>query len=831
MSFHPVPVFPMKQFLAIPLFIISYFVNAQNICIDSSIHERYSTLLPLSDSVMLHKQIKTIDGGVITIGHLKAITANGNAIVFRTNKNGAIEWAKRIASNPFSGYIALETIEEAHNGNIHIIAKYNNGTYDGRPPFHLLILSPNGDVINQKRFGFTNSPTLNNKVVRTSLILKKGTDSLLYLLSGQINAFTENQLFLVTADNSGVIGSSTIINAQPSGGWNYPVFRNGKLSGSLLTLYGSSGFIGQCVSGSSNGLAFFALKIDIESRSVLFKKAYCAPTNSTMTAAYQTPRDFFSTEAYDNTFFQSNGDIVMTKAYNGIDSNSSGITNKLFSISTFDSSFNHLHSEYVITGNIMREKTIQELFIDSIGIRHFNFYDYKTKNIYYALADSTNILFLQKKFPLPSSKQYTDFTRNSIADNKHLVNFTILSYDNSSTHIDKFKILADDTSQICFGVDTAFLNFIPAQVSTINWQSQFWGEDGVLEEQPINFFSVGYPLQRTIICNIVSRCDSIKIIAPDTICNISQPVIITAYKNPLCKGKVLFTFDTTQVQAYLQVNDTTLSLTFNKNSKVKIFAQPSTCDKLKDSAEIIVNVPLPPIDLGSDIIYCPGKTYLLNASNPNFKTYKWQDGSTDSFFLATSSGKYFVTATDYCNKDYSDTIQITFTDFGINLGKDTSVCKSESMILSVPAGYLSYNWTPLDNVTHLAPHKIEINPEIKTSYSVETEVYRGCKLSDTININVEICPQFIYFPTGFTPNKDGLNDTFKPLTGGALTKYELQIYNRWGQLIFKSTNKTSGWDGNFKGQLQDNGVFVWQCKFQFYGKPEKLIKGTFMLIR
>src|SRR5690606_12800017 len=145
--------------------------------------------------------------------------------------------------------------------------------------------------------------------------------------------------------------------------------------------------------------------------------------------------------------------------------------------STFDSSFNHLHSEYVITGNIMRDKTIQELFIDSIGVRHFNFYDYKSKNIYYALADSTNTLFLQKKYPLASSKQYIDFTRNNITDNKYLINLSILSYENNSTNIDKFKILANDTSQICFGADTAFLNFIPAQVSPINWQGQFWSED------------------------------------------------------------------------------------------------------------------------------------------------------------------------------------------------------------------------------------------------------------------------------------------------------------------------------------------------------------------
>ncbi|MBS1669540.1 MAG: gliding motility-associated C-terminal domain-containing protein [Bacteroidetes bacterium] len=817
----------MKRYLTILLLIISTFAVAQNICVDSSIHERYSTQLPLSDSLMFHKQTKTFDGGTFTIGHIKATKANGDAIVIRTNKYGTMEWSKRIASNPFSGYIAIETVEEAHNGNIHIIAKFNNGTYDGRPPFHLLVLSPNGDVIGQKRFGFTNSPNLNNKSVRASLILRKGTDSLLYILSGQVNAFTENQVFLVTADNSGIIGPSVIINAQPSGGWDFPVFRYGTLDGGQLTLYGSSGFIGQC----ANRPAFFSITIDMGNKSVLSNKAYCAPENSALSAGYQAPRDFFSTEAYDKTFIQPNGNIVMARAYNGVVPDPSGMTNKLFSISTFDPSFNHLHSEYVATGDMMRDKTVQEIFVDSAGTSHFSFYDFKNRTIYYALAGPSNTFFLQKKIPLPSSKQYTDFTRNSIADNRYLVNFTVLSYDNSSTHIDRFRVLANDTSQVCFGTDTAFLSFTPAQVSAIDWQSQFWGEDGALEEQPLNFFSVDYPLLRTIICKIVSRCDSIKINAPDTICNMSQPVLVTAYKNPLCKGKVVFTFDTALVRSYQQINDTTLSLTFNKSGKLKIFAQPSACDRLKDSAEIMVYAPVPLIDLGSDAIYCPGRTYLLDASSPDFKTYQWQDGSMGNIYFVSAPGTYSVMATDHCDRQYFDTIRIMGKDFGIALGKDSTICKSESMILSVPAGYLSYNWAPSYKTTHLDPNKIEVSPEISTSYTVEIEVFNGCKISDTINIVVGDCDQYLYFPTGFTPNNDGLNDRFRPIAGGGIIKYELQIYDRWGQLVFRTTDKTSGLDGKFKGHVQDNGVFVWQCKYQFYGKQEKLMNGTVMLVR
>lgn len=800
-------------------------------CVDSSVHLRFSTLSPNSDSLMLHKQINTADGGTIAIGHLRSPTSNGYGIMIRFNKDGSLGWSKMIISNPFSGYIAFESIEEAQNGNIHIIARFNNGTHDGNPPFHLLVFSPNGNVINQKRIGITNSINLNNKFVRTSLILKYGADSLLYIFSGQTNAFTENQLFLMTADNSGSIGSSTIINAQLSGGWDAPVFRNGKVNGNDLILYGSSGFIGQCVNGSSNGLAFFSVKINMTNKSVITFKAYCAPANSPFNGLYQTPDDFFSSEAFDNTFFLSNGNVIMTKTYLGLESTTLGAVNKLFSISTFDSSFNHLHSEYIVTGNIMKEKTIQELVIDSLGVRHFSFYDFKNQSLYYALADPNNLPFLQKKISLPSSKQYIHFTRNNIIENGYLASLTILSYNNNSTHIDKFKILAKDTAQSCFGSDTSFLSSIPAQVSPINWQGQFSSEPGIVVEQTISFFSVNYPFQRTIICNIINKCDTIKLHAPDTVCDISQPVIITAYKNPLCTGKVNFFFDTTQIQTFAQINDTTLSLSFNKNYKGKIFAQPSTCDQLSDSIEIIVNAPISPIDLGKDTLYCPGKGYLLSAYNANFKTYNWQDGSADSIYVASQPGTYYVSATDFCGRIYSDTIEIKNHSSILSAGIDTSLCKFQSISLQASARFVNYTWSPSYNISTTTGRTVNVFPKTTTAYTVSADLFPGCSLKDTILVSVKECGQQFFVPNAFTPNNDGKNDYFKPIVTGELVNYEFSIYNRWGQRLFISADRNLGWDGSINGKDQNGNTFVWLCKYQFYNQQAEVKKGVFTLIR
>lgn len=787
--------------------------------------------MPFSDSLMFHKQIRANDGGYILIGHYKTIRSNGSGIIIRVNENGSLRWAKMITSNPFSGNVAFESIEESNNGNIHIIARYNNGVFDGKPPFHLLVLSSNGIVINQKRFGFVNSPMLNNKFVRTSMILKYGMDSLLYIMSGQVNAFTENQVFLISADNSGFIGSSTIINIKPSGGWDAPIFRNGLIKEKQLILYGSSGFIGQCVNGSSNGVAFFKMMVDINYGHVFFNKAYCAPANSTLQTIYQTPRDFFSTEAYDNTFLLSNGNVVMTKAYNGIDSSSSGITNRLFSISTFDSGFNYLNSVYAVTGNIMRNNTIQEIIIDSEGKRQFSFYDFLTRKINYVLADSSNTILLQKKIQLPSSKQYTDYTRINVADDKHLINLTFLSYDNNATHIDKYQILNSDTSELCFGLDTAFLRFVPAQTYPINWQSVFTSETGLLIEQPTNFFTVDYPLQKTVVCNIINKCDSIKLQMPDSVCTTELPVIITAYKNPLCSGKINFIFDTSQVKSYHQLNDTTIQLLFDRNWSGKIFAQPASCNKLADSAKLVVLEPGRNIDLGKDTVLCKGYVYKLNANRTGYKTYRWQDGSTESSYMVSSPGQYYVTVADYCGNTYSDTILIKPVSMALNAGSDRTICKYETATLRVAGGFLNYNWWPAYALSNDNSPVVVASPETSTTYFIRAEKFAGCFAYDTITVNVANCVQNIFFPSAFTPNNDGINDVFRPVSTAPLEAYELAIYNRWGQVVFTTGNIFTGWDAKFKSADLPTGSYVWVCRYKFRGQTSVQKKGNVALIR
>lgn len=87
-------------------------------------------------------------------------------------------------------------------------------------------------------------------------------------------------------------------------------------------------------------------------------------------------------------------------------------------------------------------------------------------------------------------------------------------------------------------------------------------------------------------------------------------------------------------------------------------------------------------------------------------------------------------------------------------------------------------------------------------------------------------------PTGFTPNGDGLNDDFRPLGSGEFaTDYQMTIFNRWGQQVFRSLDPHEGWDGRFRGQEAQAGVYAYFITYKNIYNEEKLVKGNVTLTR
>jgi gliding motility-associated-like protein len=88
----------------------------------------------------------------------------------------------------------------------------------------------------------------------------------------------------------------------------------------------------------------------------------------------------------------------------------------------------------------------------------------------------------------------------------------------------------------------------------------------------------------------------------------------------------------------------------------------------------------------------------------------------------------------------------------------------------------------------------------------------------------------IVIPNVFSPNNDNKNDAFDiDIQGGRL--FDLKIFNRWGELIFKTSNQTNKWDGKYKGSDCSAGVYIYTITYKFLSQQTKNAYGSITLLR
>ncbi len=92
----------------------------------------------------------------------------------------------------------------------------------------------------------------------------------------------------------------------------------------------------------------------------------------------------------------------------------------------------------------------------------------------------------------------------------------------------------------------------------------------------------------------------------------------------------------------------------------------------------------------------------------------------------------------------------------------------------------------------------------------------------------------IFVPNAFSPNEDGINDVFQPFLGCPVDQYDLKVFNRWGKIVFESTNPDDAWDGNVNGKPAASEMYVYllQVDYNEEGTPKtELKKGEVSLLR
>ena len=164
----------------------------------------------------------------------------------------------------------------------------------------------------------------------------------------------------------------------------------------------------------------------------------------------------------------------------------------------------------------------------------------------------------------------------------------------------------------------------------------------------------------------------------------------------------------------------------------------------------------------------------------------------------------------------------------IDLGPDTTICIGSTIITiadNINAGNPAAKW--LWNNGGTSPQMQVDAPGV---YYVTVSI-DGCQATDSVWVQ-NGC--YLDIPNAFTPNGDGINDYFlpRPLLGKGLSAFQMNIYNRWGQLIFSTSNTEGrGWDGRFNDVMQPEGVYIYNIDATFIDGEKEHHKGNVTLLK
>lgn len=149
------------------------------------------------------------------------------------------------------------------------------------------------------------------------------------------------------------------------------------------------------------------------------------------------------------------------------------------------------------------------------------------------------------------------------------------------------------------------------------------------------------------------------------------------------------------------------------------------------------------------------------------------------------------------------------------------------------AGQERWNWYFIDNKGPVSSREHpQLYFENVGSYAIALVVWDKNQCSDTVVKAITVIPDFnVYIPNTFSPNGDGLNDVFKPVTSNKGSDYSLQIFNRWGALMFRTTNISDGWDGRYLNEPCKTETYVYLIQLMAGDGEKKEFKGTVMLLR
>jgi gliding motility-associated-like protein len=267
---------------------------------------------------------------------------------------------------------------------------------------------------------------------------------------------------------------------------------------------------------------------------------------------------------------------------------------------------------------------------------------------------------------------------------------------------------------------------------------------------------------------------------------------------------------------------------FGKPGKYDVELITTTKDGCKDTAIVQVDLATANGTVNSDQRIC--RNTLANLLATGGFAYHWSPSTglnnadiANPVATPTVTTTYTVeikiknTVGDTCTQTLSTTV-IVIDPASIALSatadKDTLLSGAFTKIHALVDTTLKILWSPVTGVENPNAYTTKVTPKVTTTYTVTILDSMGCSRTASITIyviNMECDQDIAFVPNTFTPNGDERNDVLY-VRSNALTEIYFAIYNRWGELVFETTDLKKGWDGTYKGMKVDPAVFAWYLK-------------------
>lgn len=339
------------------------------------------------------------------------------------------------------------------------------------------------------------------------------------------------------------------------------------------------------------------------------------------------------------------------------------------------------------------------------------------------------------------------------------------------------------------------------------------------------------PLQLDNLANI-SLCDPANITLTANSFGTAEEFIwstninFTDTLNPTVQDSVADVFSTNNQTYYIQLSNPGCTLIDSvevnfTSAALTIFGQDSLC-----AGEVVVinSASQDPGITFSNYVWAPDS--ILAGSNGNSSISVNPFTSQWLYLTADASNGCVITDSMYLTVSSIDPTSVIATASEYEVPFGTSVT-----LFAEPTGPYSYLWSPnfVDNPTS---QNTTVNIEETTTFTVYVSDGICTRSSEVLIKMFEFkCEEpFIYVPNAFTPNGDGDNDVLY-VRSTIIKEMTFRVFNRWGEMIFESTDLHTGWDGTWRGKLMDPDTYDFYVKGICVDDQEALIKGNISLMR